>query len=344
MHPASGSPRGADRPLHALLLVWLLAAAPAAHADAFLALNAKPVPLADNLAIGERVGKFRFLGMLYLPSLVVNGVRLSQLSDIAWDEDAGVLYAISDKGALFHLHPMFRDGILVDVKLSRAVPLRELKTGAPLRYKRADAEGLTIIRRGDGRSSGTELLVSFERFPRVVRYRTDGYAVAEQPLPPPLADARAYTDENRMLEGVCHDPRYGVLTMPEVPLKSEASGFNRLYSLNGKSWHYPLQNHNRVVSLACLGNGEVLVLENDFGIRFWQSQVALKRVRLTEPTARDAPLDVQTLFALNTADGYQIDNFEGIARHRGRRYFLVSDDNDFFLQRTLLLYFELVND
>jgi hypothetical protein len=299
------------------------------------------VPLADNLPIGGRIGALRFLGMLVIPSVLVNGVRLSQLSDLAWDDATETLYAVSDKGGLFQLRPVFRDGALIDVKLARAVPLRELKTDQVLRRKRADAEGLAIARTGaPGRNA--ELLISFERFPRIVRYRADGYALDELPLPAPLADPKAYRDENRMLESVCRDSRFGVLTMPELPLKREAPDRNRLYSLNGKSWRYPI-GENRVVSLACLGDGEVLVLESDFGQHLMHTRITLKRARLTDASGSDPLLSPQTLFALDSADGYQLDNFEGIAHHRGNRYFLVSDDNDFFLQQTLLLYFELMD-
>lgn len=324
---------------------WLLATALAIGAPAFaaeppLALNAKSVPIADNIAVGDRIGKLRFLGMLEIPSITINDVKLAQLSDIAWDDNAGILYAVGDKGSLFHLHPVLRGGVLVDVKLSRAVQLRELKTNKPLRYKRADAEGLSLVTRGNGARAG-ELLVSFERFPRIVRYRPDGYPIGEHPLPPPLNNPKAYSQENRMLEAICSDSRYGMLTMAERPLKGESAGFNRLYSMNGKSWRYRSSDDNRVVSLSCAGNGDVLVLETDFGVRFWRSQVRLKHVRLTD--TGDGPLEAHTLFTLDAGDGYQIDNFEGIAHHRGRRYFLVSDDNEFFMQRTLLLYFELVD-
>jgi hypothetical protein len=69
--------------------------------------------------------------------------------------------------------------------------------------------------------------------------------------------------------------------------------------------------------------------------------VAIKRVRLSHAPA-DTTLAVETLVNLDTGKGFQIDNFEGIARHQGKRFFLISDNNDFFLQRTLLLYFELL--
>ena len=318
----------------------LLSAVTAADKPPLTSLNAKPVPLANNVAVGDRIEHIRFLGMLAIPNTTASGLRVGQLSDIAWDDDARVLYAITDKGALLHLHPVFRDQTLVDVQLVRAVPLRDAKTQQPLKYKRGDAEGLAIVRGTDGRA---ELIVSFERFPRIVRYRPDGYAIGEYRLPPVLAETKNYQDENRMLEAVCYDSTYGVLTMSEEPLKGESAGFNRLYNLSGRSWRYPLNGDNNVVSLACLDNGEVLVVERQFGRFALHFRTTLKRIRLT-PTANDTPLAAETLVTLDTGKGFQIDNFEGIARHRAKRFFLVSDDNDFFLERTLLLYFELLDN
>ena len=325
-----------------LLAAWCSDVAHRTTAAELLALDATPVPLAENIAIGDTVGKIRFLGMLVLPRISINGFRLSQLSDIAWDETAGVLYAISDKGALFHLHPILRDDALVDVRISRAIALRDLKTGKPLEDRHADAEGLDILPNPSGRASDTELIVSFERHPRIVRYRTDGYAVSEYTLPPALTKIEAYSSRNRMLEATCHHPQFGVLTIPELPLDSEAPGYNRLYTLSEKSWRYPIEDGNRVVGLSCLANGDVLVLEGTFGSRFWRSHTTLKRVRPANATTT-APLQPELLVTLEPTKGYQIDNFEGIAHHRGKRFFLISDDNDFFLQRTLLLYIELVD-
>lgn len=333
---------GARAPLPSLCAVlFAIALVPmgASAAEPYPSLNAKVVPLAENIGVGDTIGKIRFLGMLEIPTLTVDGMRLSQLSDLAWDDSAQVLYALSDKGFLVSFHPVFHEGALVDLKLARVVPLRELKTNQPLQRRRADAEGMDIRR--NGQTQEMELIISFERFPRIVRYRTDGYAIEEYKLPPPLNDAKNYRDGNKMLEGMCFDARYGVLAMPEAPLPDEDSGYNRLFSLTGRSWRYPTENENRVVGLACLGNGEVLVLERDFGRLFWRSAVAIKRVRLSNAPA-DTTLAVETLVSLDTGKGFQIDNFEGIAHHQGKRFFLISDNNDFFLQRTLLLYFELL--
>ena len=318
-----------------------LGIAVAAAEEPYLPLNAKRVPLSETVELGDRVGRIRFLGMLELPSTTIQGLRFAQISDLAWDDDDGVLYAMSDKGALFHLRPVFDGNFLVDVKLLRAVPLRELQTGEPLRYRRADTEGMDILHGRNRRPHDAELVISFERFPRIWRFRPDGRAVAELPLPAPLADARAYDDENRMLEAVCVDDSLGPLTMPEAPLRKEQRGFNRIFALDGKSWLYPAENANRVVGMACLGNGDVIVLERDYGRLLWRASIALKRVRVSAANA-GATLAVERLMVLDTTDGFQIDNFEGIAQHRGNRFFLVSDNTDLFLQRTLLLYIELL--
>lgn len=331
-------------PRAAALCALLLLGAPAARAEPpYLPLHAKPVPLADSVSVGDRIERIRFLGMLELPAITVQGLRFSQISDLAWDDDEGVLYAISDKGVLFHLRPVFDGNQLTDVKLLRALPLRELNAEQALRGRRADTEGLDIVHGRNGRKHDAELLVSFERFPRIWRYRPDGQALAELPLPAPLDDVRAYDDDNRMLEALCLDNTLGALTMPEAPLRKEQRDHNRIFSTNGKTWLYPVENSNRAVGMACLGNGDVIVLERDYGRLLWRASTALKRARLS-PANTGATLKLERLVTLDTAEGFQIDNFEGITRHRGNRFFLVSDNNDLFVQRTLLLYIELLNE
>ena len=46
----------------------------------------------------------------------------------------------------------------------------------------------------------------------------------------------------------------------------------------------------------------------------------------------------------NSKRGWKIDNFESVARHEGNRYFVISDDNENPIQKTLLLYFEIISD
>ena len=322
-----------------LIAIAVLAISAVGYADAPTELETRPVALSENIKVGDRIGRIRFLGMLQLPNPTVDGMRFSQLSGLTWDDDDGILYAISDKGFLFHLQPVFENGVLTGLKLLKALHLREIGSNKPLKGTRGDSEGMDIL---NGRKSDAELIVSFERFPRIVRYRPNGYAIDESPLPAPLNDARMYQDSNKMLESVCADSKLGILTVPEAPLKEERQGVTRIFSLDGKSWVYPLPVGNRISALECLGNNKVMVLESNFGGILGRLQIFLKLATLSPDGSPTEPAPIESVVALDTGKGHQIDNFEGLAKHRGNRFFLVSDDNDLFFQRSLLMYIELL--
>ena len=326
-----------------LIAIAILAISAGGYADTPTELETRSVALSENIKIGDRIGRIRFLGMLQLPNPTVDGMRFSQLSGLAWDDDDGILYAISDKGYLFHLQPVFDNGVLTGLKLLKALHLRETGGNKPLKGTRADSEGMDILNGRNGRKGDAELIVSFERFPRIVRYRPDGYAIEESPLPAPINNARMYQDSNKMPESVCTDSRLGILTVPEAPLKGERQGVTRIFSVNGRSWIYPIPEGNRISALECLGNNRVLVLESNFGGILGRLQVFLKLATLSPNASPTEPAPVETAVALDSNKGHQIDNFEGLARHRGNRFFIISDDNDLFIQRSLLMYFELLD-
>jgi hypothetical protein len=325
------------RPVALILAALFTTSLTAAQPTLPLSLRAKPVALLPDGA--DRIGHLRVLGMLELPSLTVDGQRFAQLSDLAWDEDEQLLYAISDKGALFWLRPVFTRGRLTDVVLVKAVALDAPGPKTTKSY-RADSEGLDIEKGRNGRKGDSELLISFERYPRVARHRPDGRWLRDHDLPAALTNIKNYQEPNKGLEALAIHPTIGILTAPEAPFKDEARGYSRIVSLDGRAWRYPLGGNYHIVAMQALDERSLLVLERDYRSLLGGMRIALRRVTL--PAKDDEPLAPDTLVELSTNDGHTIDNFEGLAGHRGRRYFLVSDDNDIFLQRTLLLYVEVV--
>ena len=332
------------RNLPFLFLALFLAVAIAVPAGSCRAQD-KPVSIkAKSVALSasaDPIGKMRPLGMLELSSVNINGVRLGELSDLAWDDDDDVLYALSDHGALFWLRPIFHNGMLADVMLLKAVPLRELGGDNTLTGKRADVEGMDILHGRNRIKGDAELLISFERLPRIVRYRRNGYALQEYALPVPLNDVKAYRGPNQALEAVTLDAKHGILTIPEFPLKSESAGFNRIFSLSGPSWLYSIAPNSGVVSIKSLGKHGLLILERDYKSVLGGFLVSLKKVAAL-PAGSSAPPAVETLATLDSSKGLNIDNFEGLTPHRNNRFFLISDNNNVIFQRTLLLYFELL--
>ena len=332
------------RALRVLLAVsFALASGSGVAQDPLPAVGAKPVTFSRQLHNGDRIGQIRILGLLELPSFKVNGLRFAELSDLAWDDDDGILYAVSDQGGLFGLKPVFTNSYLTDVILLKAVTLRELGSGKPVRWTRTDAEGMDILRGHNGRKHDAELIISFEREPRILRYDTDGNARSQYPLPPPLNDVQNFRGPNKALEAVCDDPDLGILTVPEFPLHPERPGYTRIFDITGKSWYYLTDNNSGIVSMKCLGRGQLLILERDYISALAHTTITLKKVYLPAALAPGSTVRAQTLVRLDDTNGLSLDNFEGLTRHRGQRYFMVSDNNDVFVQRTLLLYFEILD-
>jgi len=324
------------------LLLALLAAAPAAGwaQVSYPSLQARAVDLCESPPTCERIGKLRLLGALVLPSRTVNGMRFSGLSSLAWNEDDNLLYALTDHGVLFHLRPIFRNSQLADVALLHVAPLIDPRTRKPVRWRRSDAEGMDILYGRNGRKGDAELIMSFEGEPRIARYRPTGQFIADVPLSGSLRDIRNYR-YNRMLEAMCIHPREGILTAPEEPL-DRAAGTAYLYGADGNAWRFT-SSRGGIVALECLPDGDVLVLERDYSTLSLRWIITLRRLHLPAGTPPDSLLPAETVATLDSYQGLHIDNFEGLARHHGNRFFMVSDDNDVFVQRTLLVYFELLD-
>jgi hypothetical protein len=143
-----------------------------------------------------------------------------------------------------------------------------------------------------------------------------------------------------MLESACVHPHEGLLTAPEAPLDNEI-GMARVYRMDGGSWRFHA-SRGGIVALECMPDGDVLVMERDYSTLTLHWIITLRRLHLPAGTPTDALLTGESVALLDSYQGLHIDNFEGLARHRGNRFFMVSDDNNVFVQRTLLVYFELL--
>ncbi|MDX1432825.1 MAG: esterase-like activity of phytase family protein, partial [Gammaproteobacteria bacterium] len=218
-------------------------------------------------------------------------------------------------------------------------------------WRRRDAEALVARGARNGRRGDTRLVVAFERHPRVAEFDPEGRHLGELELPAVLADPAAYADDNAALESLAEHPELGLLTAPERALASGASPAPgaaagprvSMHSLAGMRWDYPLHPapNAALVDLAALPDGRLVSLERGHGMMYLPVIITLglSRPRLEN---QGAPLAVETLAVLDTSKGWSLDNFEGLAWHEGMRFFLVSDDNFNDLQRTLLVYLEVL--
>lgn len=307
------------------------------------AVLSKPHAISACLHPGDRFMGIRLLGAVSLRGRRLGGRRLAELSGLAWDEDEERLYAISDSGGVFHLRPEFSGDTLAGVAGVAGFALRD-GAGRPLRGRLADSEGLAVVNGRNGISGDSELVVSFERRPRLARYSPEGRYLGPIDLPASLSDVSNYASANQSLESVTRHPTLGWLTAPERPMRGDSAGIIRIYSSRGPSWEYPLRAapNNALVALEALPDGALLTLERGHGALYQPILISLRRI---PAPAGDAPAlpPPETLAVLDSSAGWRLDNFEGLSRHRNRRFFLVSDDNQNALQTTILLYIETLD-
>lgn len=274
-----------------------------------------------------------------IPPLKVDGVKITELSGLAWDQDEQLLYAISDKGRVYHFRLQLEDNRLVAAEPVFAAHLLDVK-GERVRKNRRDSEGLTVLHADNGKAGDTELVISFEGEPRIIRFTPQGRAIKNIAVPKPLRKKSDLQHGNDGLEAVTLHPRFGFITAPETPLKGQPRNLHTVYSTKGRQWSfmaYPAKN-SAISALEALPDGNLLVMERAWSGVSNPLVVSLRYLDFSR-CSRDGACHAQNMKVISTQ--WLVDNFEGLTHIQGNQYLMVSDDGDEDLLRTSLTLFTL---
>ena len=267
----------------------------------------------------------------------IKDVKFSELSDLTYDNKTNILYFIGDKGTLFSFRAKFSSKI----NLLKPLNGKKLRTkkGKKLKKWKRDAEGLAL-------DDKRRLLISFEGDAKIGWFHKNskktGNLIKKYKLPKQLRKTKNYRSKNKSLESLAWHPRYGILTAAEWPLKKYNTKKQTIYSLCGKKWHFKAEAENRtaVVAMEVMDDGNMLIMERSYTGILEPFVITLKKVMIKNCKSKMCPTEV--LVKMNSHKGWDIDNFEGLARVGKNRYVMVSDDGDNFFQKTLLIYFEVL--
>lgn len=293
------------RTLAALAAACALATAQAAGSGA-------AAPAATAAAVD-----FRLLHTLPLPSQPVDGLQMQELSGLAYDADEQLLYAVSDRGTLFHLRI-----VINGERIEQLLPLRAYTLHDPHDPARKfNAEGLAAIDAANGVRGDTRLAVALENGPALVRITPQGELLGEVELPPALRDRARFQSKNKRLESVALHPRHGLVTAPEAPLAGEPESRHTLYATDGATWSFDaLQPGSDLKGIETLPDGQLLVLE-----RFGGSRDRAAVLRRIDPAACGGARACRGGDAPAAQASVAAGNFEGMTRLADGRLLLVSD-------------------
>jgi hypothetical protein len=278
----------------------------------------------------------RILDQKELNFVMVDKEKFSEISDLAYLPQKEKLFMISDEGVLFVFRAKFGEKIEMLSPLDAAKLTK--KGGRAFKKWRRDSEGLTLD--GNGR-----LLVSFEGKAKIGWFHKNskkiGQRIKKYTIPAVLRHTKNYRSKNKSLEVLAWHPKYGVLTVAEWPIKRDHKKRQTVYALNGKRWHFKAESEARsaVSAIEVMDDGNLLVLERSYTGLLNPFVITLKKVYLDR--CKKGWCQTKVLAKMDSHKGWDVDNFEGLARVGRDRYVMVSDDNDNFFQRTLLIYFEV---
>jgi hypothetical protein len=303
-------------------------------------LTAKPIDRFLATQEDQIFGALAFRGGLELTS---PNRGFGSLSGLDFSPDGRVLYAVSDKARWFSARPVFEEGRLTGLADAGVAPILNHAGQALAGKGWGDAEALRLLTR-----EGVPLaLVSFERSNDLRAFSGPDFAASRSldvPLPP---SARA-VDVNAGFEALAVAPADGPLAGGIVLIAEhtlDAAGNHRGWIVGGpRAGEFSLLRTDNydVTDAAFLPDGDLLVLERRLGLPFGLA-MRLRRVAAGDLVPGTT---VEAATILEADLRHQIDNMEGLAIRRGADgetiIALVSDNNQNRLQRTLLLFFALI--
>jgi hypothetical protein len=322
----------------AFLLVALLAAPALADSSRAIEVSARAF---DRFALtGEETGfgELEFRGGLVLSS---PDRDFGALSGLAVDRD-GSLLAVADNGFWFSARLVEKDGALTGIGDARLAPILDAR-GNPRRTKRAaDAEGLRVTV-ANGKSTA---IVVFEQAREVSRFSLDDGLAAAVAKPMKLPDSARNLRSTRGFETVALAPRASALDGAIVIVAEhalDADGNHRGWIVGGpRAGTFSIRRLGDfdITDGEFLPDGDLVILERLFSMTEGVG-VRIRRI----PADRIAPGKTADGPVIMTAglESHRIDNMEGLSIRReadgSLSVFIVSDDNQSFVQQTLLLKF-----
>jgi len=258
----------------------------------------------------------------------LNFADVHELSALAYANQE--LYALSDRGVLYLFNCIIKNDKIQRVALREHYILRNKKL-QEFKKKKSDSEGLVFYKKG--------FLISFERKNRVLYCSRKGVKIKKMSLNNTLKDNNNYQSPNKGLESVAYSEIYGLITIPELPLKNKNSRYHRLYGEH-KVWKF--QAEGAVTDINFIDNANLLILLREYNYLNNRHVTSLVEVNLEECN-KERVCQKRVLARLDSAKGWHIDNFEGLTKVGKNRFLMVSDDNDSIFQKTLLVLFEIKN-
>jgi len=274
--------------------------------------------------------KIKFLDAKVLYFDKIAGEKFFGISALEYDPKTKVLYMLNDRSRLFQFYLKVEDKKIKELKPITSCRLKNYHDKYFFLYL-SDSEG--ISKRGD------YFFISYEGvYPQIKKFDKNCKQVGRAYLAKSLKNYRNYKSKNKSLESLEYVKGYGLLTSPEYSLKRQKDGYHGVYNYQGEVCKFKNEDDKlALVDFEYDDKGSLIALFRKLDISNLGFIISLKRIKLQKGICK-----VEELATLKSSECDSVDNFEGITKVGKNLYLMVSDDNDNFFEKTLLVLFEVL--
>lgn len=275
----------------------------------------------------------KFMNIKILDTVAVkfddlNGIEFSEISALAYEKNR--LYVLSDRGYLYHLDISIKKNRIKRLKLTKALELKR-KNSKRLKKKHRDSEGMVLV--------DDELYISFERKPRVDVFSLNGKKIKNYEIAEELNNIDNYQTKNKALEAIAYNKKHGIITAPEMPL---LDGDNNLHVVYSKNRQYKFRAASSLSAMEFIDDNRLLTLERSFNVITRQRVVVLNEINLNK--SHNGISRTRILAVMNSNNGWNLDNFEGLTKVGKNKFLMVSDDDGGYFGKTVFVLFKVLRN
>ncbi|MDA7818173.1 esterase-like activity of phytase family protein [Sulfurimonas sp.] len=252
-------------------------------------------------------------------------IDFNEISALAYEKN--MLYALSNRGYLYHLKIKLKKNKISSLKLEKAMSLKR-KNSKRLKKRHRDAEGMVLV--------DNKLFISFEREPRVDVFNLNGTKIDGKVINEELLHVDNYQTKNKALESIAYNKKYGFVTSPELPLLSENEEFHTIYTDSKK---YKFRASSNLAAMEFISKNKLLTLEKSLSHITRRRVMVLKEVNLKK--VKDGIAKSRILAVMDSHKGWNLENFEGLTKVGKKKFLMISDDNRGLFDKTVLVLFKI---
>jgi hypothetical protein len=276
-----------------------------------------------------------FLDAKVLDNPKIDGLKFTEISDLAYDKTQDLFYAVSDRGRVFKIKISIVGDEIKEVNYLEVKTLRG-KDNKKLTRRYKDSESLAIV--------GDKLLISFEGKSRIVKYDKNLNYIKKLKLPKDLKSFVKMDHSSDGFEAMTYSNIYGFITAREKPFWNQrAKGYHAIFGKDGEICKIKVDKYKSAITeFEMMDDGKLLAIFRDFNFKRLSFKIALKMIDIDNP--KNGICEVTELAKLDGLKNRFVDNYEGLTHYKDNLYLMISDDNNNLFQRTILRLFRIKDE